>query len=88
MSPQLSKGSRNVTLVSVSILGFLRVGKEPLAGEIVGNDKIAKCFNFNVLKKETAVRFGGTAFSCAGGEGSRTPVLDTVDASISMFRRR
>ena len=22
-----------------------------------------------------------------GGEGSRTPVLDTVDASISMFRR-
>ena len=24
----------------------------------------------------------------AGGEGSRTPVLDTVDASISMFRRR
>ena len=26
--------------------------------------------NFNVLKKEKAVRFGGTAFSCAGGEGS------------------
>ena len=24
----------------------------------------------------------------SGGEGSRTPVLDTVDASISMFRRR
>ena len=22
-----------------------------------------------------------------GGEGNRTPVLDTVDASISMFRR-
>ena len=48
----------------------LAVGKEPLAGEIVGNGKIAKCFNFNVLKKEKAVRFGGTAFSCAGGEGS------------------
>ncbi len=26
--------------------------------------------------------------SVSGGEGSRTPVLDTVDASISMFRRR
>ena len=37
MSPQLSKGSRNVTLVSVSIFGFLRVRKEPLVGEIVGN---------------------------------------------------
>ena len=24
----------------------------------------------------------------AGGEGSRTPVLDTFDVSISMFRRR
>ncbi len=24
----------------------------------------------------------------SGGEGGRTPVLDTVDASISMFRRR
>ena len=70
VSPQLSKGSRNVTLVSVSIFGFLRVGKEPLAGEIVGNEKIAKRFNFNVLKKKKAVRFGGTAFSCAGGEGS------------------
>ena len=23
----------------------------------------------------------------SGGEGNRTPVLDTVDASISMFRR-
>ena len=25
-----------------------------------------KSFNFNVLKKGKAVRFGGTAFSCAG----------------------
>ena len=30
----------------------------------MGNEKIAKRFNFNVLKKEKAVRFGGAAFSC------------------------
>ena len=72
MSPQLSKGSRNVTLVSVSIFGFLRVRKELLAGEIVGNAKIAKCFNFKVLKKKKAVRFGGTAFSCAGDKEARS----------------
>ena len=34
------------------------------------------------------IRLPDTLFYEAGGEGSRTPVLDTVDASISMFRRR
>ena len=39
-------------------------------------------------KGPTGVKPWGAYVIFDGGEGSRTPVLNTVDAGVSMFRRR